>query len=85
MFRYRLLLLLLSPLLFEKLVRPEYRTAILVGGLGAFTTFSTFGYETLGLVNDREIRYALLYVLGTNVGCLAAVWLGYRVSERIMA
>ena len=64
-------------------LRPEYRMAILVGGLGAFTTFSTFGYDTLGLLNDGQVRQAAFYVLGTNAACLVAVWLGYRVVERL--
>jgi CrcB protein len=73
----------LAPVLFEKsLLRPEYRTAVLVGLLGAFTTWSSFGYETVRLVNDGELRLAAGYVLGTNAGCLAAVWLAYRVTER---
>lgn len=79
-----LLIGVLTPLVSEKLVRPEYRTALLVGGLGAFTTFSTFGYETLSLLEGRQFRYALLYVIGTNGGCLTAVWLGHRVSEKLL-
>jgi CrcB protein len=65
-------------------LRPEYRTAILVGVLGGFTTFSSFGYETLRMLNDRDLARAGLYVVGTNLACLAAVWIGYRVTEKLL-
>ena len=63
------------------LVREEYRSFVLIGVLGAFTTFSTFGLETFNLVNEREYALAALNVLLSNVLGLAAVWLGYRLSE----
>ena len=74
---------LLARILFgESAVRPEYRTAILVGVLGALTTFSTFSYETISLLNDGQFPRAAAYVVLTNVGCLAAVWIGYRLAEQ---
>lgn len=73
---------LLAPLLFDRsLARPELRMAILVGFLGAYTTWSTFSYETLRLLNDGDFRHALYYALGTNVGCFLAIWLAYHVME----
>ena len=62
------------------LVRDEYRLAILVGFLGGFTTFSTFGYETWALVTDREWGLAAANVLLSNVLGLAALWLGHRLA-----
>jgi CrcB protein len=64
------------------LVREEYRVAILVGLLGGFTTFSTFGYETLALLEDREWAPAALNVVLSNGLGLAAVVFGARVAER---
>lgn len=65
------------------LVREEYRLALLVGLLGGFTTFSTFGYETLQLLTDREWGSAALYV-GLNNGLgLLAVWLGHLAGNRL--
>ncbi len=64
------------------LIREEYRVAILVGLLGGFTTFSTFGYETFGLLNERQYALAAANVGASVVLGLAAVWLGYRVAER---
>lgn len=64
------------------LVREEYRFALMVGFLGGFTTFSTFGYETFQLANDRQLSAVLLNIAASNLFGLAAVWLGYRLTER---
>lgn len=54
-------------------VSPVLRTGILTGGLGGFTTFSTFEMETLLLVEQGEPLRALLYVLlSVGVGFLGA-------------
>ncbi len=63
------------------LVRDEYRLALLVGALGGFTTFSSYGWETLALLNDAQYGRALLNVLSNNLLGLAAVWAGYRAVE----
>ena len=62
------------------IVREEYRLALLVGFLGGFTTFSTFGYENWALMSDREWGLAGANVLLSNVLGLAAVWLGNRLA-----
>jgi CrcB protein len=65
-----------------QLVREEYRAALLVGLLGAFTTFSTYGWESFSLINAGQFRQAALNVVVSNIAGLAAVWLGYRLSEQ---
>jgi len=65
------------------LLREEYRVMALVGVLGGFTTFSTFGWETLSLVNDGQYGRALLNVVATNALALVAVGVGYRVSQHV--
>jgi len=52
---------------------PEMRSLLMVGFLGAFTTFSTFSLDALGLWQNGHLALALAYVLGTVVLCLAAV------------
>jgi len=54
----------------------ETRLFVFVGLLGGFTTFSTFGNETLNLLRDGELVTALINVTANVVLCLLAVWLG---------
>lgn len=55
---------------------PNARLFLLIGILGAFTTFSTFSCETLDLINDRA-HWSALANVGLNVLFgLFAVWLG---------
>jgi len=56
------------------------REFLLVGVLGGFTTFSTFGLDTLVLARTHTSGLALAYVLSQVGGGLAAVWLGYRIG-----
>ena len=64
------------------LVRDEYRIAVMVGLLGGFTTFSTYGMETMALANDGSYGRACLNIVVTNSLALGAVWIGYRAAQR---
>lgn len=55
---------------------PEWRAFLMVGLLGAFTTFSTFSIETLTLLEDGEAVKALANTLFSVVLCVAAAWAG---------
>jgi CrcB protein len=55
---------------------PGLRLFLMIGVLGGYTTFSTFGYETLALVREGSRAAALVNVLGQVAFGLAAVWLG---------
>jgi CrcB protein len=63
------------------LVREEVRLLLMVGVLGGFTTFSTFGIETFQLINDHAWGRAAANVLLSNVLGLGAAWIGYRGVE----
>lgn len=55
-------------------VAPELRAAITVGFLGAFTTFSTYSYETVALLQERAWVRAAAYAFGSlGVGVLFVV------------
>jgi CrcB protein len=62
------------------IVREEVRLGLLVGFVGGFTTFSTFGYESFALLSEREWWLATLNLLGSNVLGVLAVFMGYRVT-----
>ena len=71
-------------LLIERLaVSAEWRAAILIGLLGAFTTFSTFSMETYNLVIDGAVFKAALNVLASVILCLLAVWMGIVLGRQI--
>ena len=57
----------------KAMLPPEMRSLLMVGFLGAFTTFSTFSLDALGLWQNGHLGLALAYALGTVVLCLAAV------------
>ena len=55
---------------------PIAGTFVTVGVLGGFTTFSTFSYDTVTLVNDGAVGLALAYCLGSVVAGVAAAIAG---------
>ena len=61
----------------------ETRSFILIGLLGAFTTFSTFGNETLGLIRDNRIDLAALNAGSQVVVGVGLVWLGRIIAAII--
>lgn len=60
---------------------PALRLAVAIGFVGAYTTFSTFEYETLALVNSGSLLRALLNVVLSVVSGFIAVWLGTRLAQ----
>ncbi len=72
-----LLIGLLSQLVETKnLFNPEMRMFLFIGLLGAFTTFSTFGAETLNMISSNRIFSALLNIGMHLVFGLGFVWFG---------
>ena len=62
---------------------PELRAFLLIGFLGAFTTFSTFSIETFNLIEEAQISKALLNAGGSVVVCVAAAWLGVILGRQL--
>ena len=65
-------------------VSPELRAGLTIGFCGAFTTMSTFSYESMALLGDGEYVRAGLYMGGTIVGCVVAVVIGIVLAERLL-
>ena len=59
---------------------PAARIFILIGLLGGFTTFSSFSYESLSLLRDRELLLTLAYVSSHLVLGIGAAFIGYGIS-----
>jgi CrcB protein len=62
---------------------PATTTAVAVGFLGAYTTFSTFGHETLTLLRTDRVGTALAYATLSLLGGLAATAAGYLTARAI--
>ncbi|MBI1941733.1 MAG: fluoride efflux transporter CrcB [Acidobacteria bacterium] len=63
-------------------VPPEWRTALTIGFCGAFTTFSTFGWETVGMLEEGQWIKAAAYVGFSVVGGILSVMAGMRLAGR---
>ncbi|GIW24570.1 fluoride efflux transporter CrcB [Meiothermus sp.] len=61
---------------------PEWRLFLAVGVLGGYTTFSTFSWETLTLVQQGEWLKAFLYVAGSVTLGFVLVFVAYRLAGR---
>lgn len=67
----------------RNLLSMEWRSVIMVGFLGAFTTFSTFSMETLTLLESGELSKALLNILLSVSLCLVATWVGLTIGRQM--
>jgi len=71
-------------LLLERLtVGPEIRAILLIGFLGAFTTFSTFSIETLNLIEQADYFKAVMNMLVSVIACVAAAWAGVLLARQL--
>ena len=68
----------------QQVVHPDWRGGLMVGFLGAFTTFSTFSLETIGLFETGHHWHALGYMLGSAILCVVMAGLAIQLTRQII-
>ncbi len=63
---------------------PELRTMIVIGILGAFTTFSTFSLDVVTMMTRGETGAALIYVATSVVLSIGALWAGMAITKVLL-
>ena len=65
------------------LLNPTLRTIILIGLLGGFTTFSSYGLQTFSLLRDGQFGLATLNITASNLLGIVMVWAGYVLTKAL--
>jgi CrcB protein len=60
---------------------PSWRLLFTVGFFGTYTTFSTFAFESVALLQSGDLSRFAVNVIGTNALCLLSVALGSRLGR----
>ena len=66
------------------LISPDLRAGLTIGFCGAFTTMSTFSYESVALLTDGDYGRAALYMSATILGCVLAVVTGTALANKLL-
>jgi CrcB protein len=66
-------------------VSVEMRALLTAGFCGGYTTFSTYSFETAGLLEDGQYARAGVYALGSMVVALAATFGGFVLARELIA
>lgn len=76
---------LLAILLTEKIpLDDSVRLGLITGMLGAFTTFSAFAMDTLGLMQSGALLRSLMYIVASVVMCVLAALAGVLIAKQII-
>ena len=74
---------LVMGLLLNTTAAPWWRLLIVVGFLGGYTTFSSFSYETIGLLQVKAYLPALGYIVGSCFVSFVGTWIGLSCARAI--
>ncbi|HWG53588.1 MAG TPA: fluoride efflux transporter CrcB [Gemmatimonadaceae bacterium] len=66
-------------------ISPELRGLLTSGFCGGYTTFSTFSYESLSMLEEGDYRHAALYIALSILVSLAGVYLGITLARETLA
>ena len=69
-------------ILTQRHANPNWRLLLVVGLLGGYTTFSSFAYETYGLIKDGDFGKGFANVAVSVLGGYLAVWCGALLARR---
>ncbi|MFN8487519.1 MAG: fluoride efflux transporter CrcB [Caldilineaceae bacterium] len=73
----------LAHLALHNIMGLEMRLLLITGFLGAYTTFSTFGNETVLLIQSNKSSLAFAYIAASLTLGLGAVWIGQWLAGRM--
>ena len=63
------------------ILAPALRLLLTIGFLGGLTTYSTFSYETIALLQEGNFLYGLGNIIVTTFVCLSSTWLGAALGK----
>jgi CrcB protein len=63
---------------------PNWRLFFAIGVLGGYTTFSSFAYEAVGLLGEKEYARALFYIEGSALLTVFGAWVGLVLSRVVL-
>jgi CrcB protein len=69
----------LAGLATKGVLRPNFQVLLMTGFCGGLSTFSTFSYETLKLLQGPSPLLALIYISASVILCLIMVYLGIKI------
>ncbi|KAA1193075.1 fluoride efflux transporter CrcB [Pseudohalioglobus sediminis] len=68
----------------RQIMHPDWRSVLMVGFLGAFTTFSTFSLETIALLEEGHVLQAMAYMVVSALSCVLMAGLSIHLTRAMV-